>query len=212
MTLRGALRRWRGVLGGLVGGGLVAYAVGMDAGAAVVVGFGVAAIVVMARRLGADLEPEWGTEHRRRQEGARGDLQDLAWSMAGRDGRAGERAMRRLRDVAAVRLARHGLDLASRDDTPALRALLGDRVLDTLRRRQAPLPSLRAVQQAVDALERLGPRPTSGTLVANPAAVVSTAPADGATAPDPTAAPDPTTARGPTATPDQQHPHPGRNR
>jgi len=161
MTLRGALRRWRGVLSGLVGGGLVAYAVGMDAGAAVVVGFGVAAIVVMARRLGADLEPEWGTEHRRRQEGARGDLQDLAWSMAGRDGRAGERAMRRLREVARVRLARHGLDLASRDDTPELRALLGDRVLDTLRRRQAPLPTLRAVQQAVDALERLGPRPSA---------------------------------------------------
>ena len=159
VTVRAALRRWWGVLLGLVLGGAVAYAVGMDTWSSVVMAVGVAAIVVVARRLSVGIEPEWGTELRRRQAGARGDLQDLAWSMAGRDGRAGERAMRRLRDVAAVRLARHGLDLTSADDTPALRALLGDRVLGTLRRRSSPLPTVRELQDALTALEALGPRP-----------------------------------------------------
>ena len=68
-------------------GGAVAYAVGMDAWSSVVMAFGVAALVVVCRRLTVGFEPEWGTELRRRQAGARGDLQDLAWSMAGRDGR-----------------------------------------------------------------------------------------------------------------------------
>lgn len=189
--LRAALRRWWGVLLGLVLGGAVAYAVGMDARSSVVMAVGVAALVVVCRRLSVGIEPEWGTELRRRQAGARGDLQDLAWSMAGRDGRAGERAMRRLREVAAVRLARHGLDLTSPDDTTALRALLGDRVLATLRRRSSPLPTVRELQDALAALEALGPRPADGR---TPGLLLPDEP-DG---PDETRTPD--------------HPAPGRNR
>jgi len=157
--VRAALRRWWGPLLALVLGTAGSYAFGMDLAASVVLGFGITTVVVLARRAGVEYEPEWGTELRRRQAGARGDLQDLAWSMSNRDGRVGERAMRRLRDVATVRLARHGLDLASADDTVALQALLGPHVLATLRRRSSPLPTVRELQRALRALEALGPYP-----------------------------------------------------
>jgi len=169
MSVRGVLRRWAGEVVGLVLSAAAAYAVGLALRDALVLGVGVAAVVVLARRLDPELEPEAEQERRARQDGARGDLQDLAWSMTGRDGRAGERAMRRLREIAAVRLARHGLDLDDESATRALRTVLGDRAVATLRRRSAPLPSVRDVQHTLEVLERLGPRPEAADPSVGPA-------------------------------------------
>ena len=74
--------------------------------------------------------------------------------MVGRDGRIGERVLRRLRDVAARRLARHGLTV---DDAEAER-LLGTRAIRTLTHTRSPLPSVADVKHTVDMLDRLGPR------------------------------------------------------
>ena len=76
--------------------------------------------------------------------------------MVGRDGRIGERVLRRLRDVGRRRLARHGLTL----DDPETARLLGTRAVRTLTRTQSPLPSVADVKYTLDVLDRLGPRRT----------------------------------------------------
>ncbi|CAM5786489.1 hypothetical protein [Cellulomonas persica] len=149
---------WREGLGLLAG-----LALGLMAGftvwSSLVLGIAVAAFVVVATRLETDPDPEWDRERNVRPAGSRGDLQDLAWSMVGRDGRAGERAMRRLRETATVRLARHGVDLADPEQSEAVAALVGRRAAATLARRSAPLPSVADLTHTLGALEALGPRP-----------------------------------------------------
>jgi hypothetical protein len=92
----------------------------------------------------------------------RGDVQDLAWTMVGRDKRVGEWVLRRLRVVATTRLARHGLRLGAPEDDEAVRALVGQRAFATLTRVSSPLPTLPDVRHTLDVLEVLGTdRPTT---------------------------------------------------
>ncbi|GEA85742.1 hypothetical protein [Cellulomonas gelida] len=149
---------WREGVGVLVGVGLGLMA-GFTWWSSIVLGIAVAAFVVVVTRLEPDPEPDWERERHVRPDGSRGDLQDLAWSMVGRDGRAGERAMRRLRETATVRLARHGVDLADPEQLDAVVALVGRRAAQTLTRRSAPLPSVADLTFTLGVLEALGPRP-----------------------------------------------------
>ena len=67
--------------------------------------------------------------------------------------------MRRLRETATVRLARHGVDLADPEQLDAVVALVGRRAAQTLTRRSAPLPSVADLTFTLGVLEALGPRP-----------------------------------------------------
>ncbi|MFS0704339.1 hypothetical protein AB6N23_07440 [Cellulomonas sp. 179-A 9B4 NHS] len=143
----------------LVGTAVVLFALALDPASALVVALGAAALTAVVERV--DLTPEPVRERHRAaaRDGTRGEVLELAWTMVGRDGRAGERVLRRVRAVAAGRLARHGVDLADPDALPEVERLLGARARATLTRTSHPLPSASDVAHTVSALERLGPDP-----------------------------------------------------
>lgn len=151
-------RWWREVTAFVVAFGL-GLGFSLTPWSALVVAGAVGVVAMIVARVQTDVEPDPEPERRISRDGSRGDLQDLAWAMVGRDGRAGERALRRLREIARVRLARHGVDLDDPADDARLRELVGGRGLATLRRRTAPLPSVADLTFTLTVLERLGPRP-----------------------------------------------------
>ncbi|GEK21973.1 hypothetical protein [Cellulomonas xylanilytica] len=130
-------------------GGLTAVSSGL-------VGLLVAAVVLLLTRLDAAPDPAWDRRHYVGRHGARGEVQDLAWTMVGRDGRIGERVLRQLRDVARSRLARHGRSLDDAD----IEQVIGSRAHRTLTRTRSPLPTVADVRHTLDVLDRLGPRRT----------------------------------------------------
>lgn len=150
---------WRPVVVGVVVL-LTMWALGMRWSSAAIVALAAATLVAVVQRVDAHPEPRPAPRYHQSQAGARGEVLDLAWTMVGRDGRAGERALRRLREAGARRVARHGLDLADPEDADALRDLLGARALATLTRRTHPLPTVGDLVHALDVLERLGPTRT----------------------------------------------------
>ncbi|MCC2333686.1 hypothetical protein [Cellulomonas wangsupingiae] len=146
---------WRPLAaGGLVAG--VTLALGMTVASAVVLALAVVTLAAVVLRVDGRAEPRPARAVATRHEGARGDVHDLAWTMVGRDGRAGERALRRLRDAAARRIARHGLDLGDPDQADAVARLVGARAYGTLTRRGHPLPTVGDLSHALGVLERLG--------------------------------------------------------
>jgi hypothetical protein len=110
----------------------------------------------------------WPPARRLEASGTRREISALTWTFVGRDGRVSEAAVRRLREVAAHRLARHGVivpeDLGVRRQPPPeraadlerARAMLGERVWRTLHA-TGGLPSLNDIAYTVDVLERLSP-------------------------------------------------------
>jgi hypothetical protein len=138
---------------------LLLTAFGVAFGSALLIGAVAAGVVLLLQRLDQPEDPDF--EHLRadRRDGARGDLQELTWAMVARDGRVGERVLRRIKVVAASRLARHGLDLTDPRDEAEIRALLDDRAWRTLTRTKSPLPSIADVRHAIDLLDRLGANP-----------------------------------------------------
>ncbi|MET0789843.1 MAG: hypothetical protein ABWY33_11430 [Cellulomonas sp.] len=154
---------WRPLVGFAVGA-LGAWAAGLTVQTSALVGLFVAAGVLLFTRLDGTPDPGWDRERSPRRHGARGEVQDLAWAMVARDGRVGERVLRRLKEVARRRLARHGLTL----EDPATEQLIGTRALTTLTRTTSPLPSIADVRHTLDVLDRLGPRRTSPTDTGSP--------------------------------------------
>jgi hypothetical protein len=155
--------RWRRVLVAALVVGLLArvlflYWVGAIAVALVVAAFGFA-----LQRLDTAGEPWRWLPSRDQRAGERREAMLLTWALAGRDGRVGERALRQIQHIGAHRLARHGLDVASRADDDALRALVGPRALAILRWSHQPLPRLSDVDHTVAALDRIGPGHQAGT-------------------------------------------------
>ncbi len=146
---------WRPVAGFVVGA-VGSWAAGLTVATSALIGLLVAAGALLLTRLDGTPDPGWDRERLDRRHGARGEVQELAWAMVGRDGRIGERVLRRLRDVAGRRLARYGLTL----DDPETASLLGTRAVRTLTRTQSPLPSVADVKYTLDVLDRLGPRRT----------------------------------------------------
>ncbi|MBO3094878.1 hypothetical protein [Cellulomonas dongxiuzhuiae] len=146
---------WRPLAGG-AGVGVVVWALGMRAASAVVVALAAATLVAVLQRVDGAAEPRPTRRRHEARDGARGEVLDLAWTMVGRDGRAGERALRRLREAGARRVARHGLDLDAPEQADAVTALIGARARATLTRRTHPLPTVRDLVHTLDVLERLG--------------------------------------------------------
>ena len=144
---------WR-PLAGFGAGFVAAWAAGLTVQTSALLGLRIAAGVLLRTRLDGTPDPGWARDRLDRRHGARGEVQDLAWAMVGRDGRIGERVLRRLREVARSRLARHGLTV----DDPETETLLGTRAVRTLTRTRAPLPTVADVVHTLDVLDRLGPR------------------------------------------------------
>jgi len=153
-------RRWQPLAAfALLAGGT--WFGGLRSWSPVLVGLAGAALVVVLLRIDAEPEPRWARPPQPRLHGVRGDVQDLAWTMVGRDKRVGEWVLRRLRVVATARLARHGLRLGAAEDDDAVRELVGSRAFATLTRFSSPLPSLPDVRHTLDVLEALGTRRTT---------------------------------------------------
>lgn len=77
----------------------------------------------------------------------------LAWSFDPRTGVAGYAVKRRVRALAARRLADHGIDLSTADDA-TLVAALGATATGTLRSESPTMPDIRTTLDALTALER----------------------------------------------------------
>lgn len=156
------LRFWR-MPAGFVGGVVVGLLLGFAVPTAIVVGVAAGAVLVMGTRVATEIEPGWERERHVRKDGTRGELQEVAWAMVGRDGRLSERTLRRVREVAAHRLARHGLDLDAPEQAAETRDLVGRRAYATLTRTSGPAPTVADLRHTLEVLERLGTRPTTST-------------------------------------------------
>ncbi len=152
------------------GVGLLALVVGLGPADALLVGLIALVIGVVAVVLGSGEAHEFPPADLSVSDGTRLEVATLTWSLIGRDGRVAEASVRRLRGVAARRLATVGVLLPAEtafrpdrdtDDEPHGRAreLLGERAWRTLTTRGGWMPSLRDVAHCVDVLERLRPSP-----------------------------------------------------
>ena len=149
---------WRSGVVFLVTTGLM-FAIGFALGSSALVGLVAVVVLAVVRRLDVGADPRFDRESVDRRHGVRGDLQDLTWAMTGRDGRIGERVLRRVRLVASARLRRHGLRLDDPADEAAIRAALDDRAWWTLTRTKSPLPTVHDVRHTITLLETLGTDP-----------------------------------------------------
>lgn len=151
---------------------------------ALVIAAAVLAAGLVVPLLDAGQDAPWPRPESPGQDGRRVDVARLTWSLAGRDGKVSEAAMRRLRAVAEVRLARAGLPLAAGFVGPtdatgeaervAARSVLGSRAWSVLTATSSRLPTIADVAVCVRALEQVLDAPASdavATADAAPAAV-----------------------------------------
>lgn len=160
-----------------------AWAVGLHLVHAVLLGVATLVVTAVLRDLDPEPDPVWAPVRITDPGGARRELAYLTWTMTGRDGRVGERALHGLQDAAESRLARHGLPASLRhrgDDVlpgdVAARDLLGERAWRTLTTTGGRLPRYADVEHVVAVLERLGPTraaPLAPTGPASPPAPLS---------------------------------------
>jgi hypothetical protein len=122
----------------------------------------VATAVVLWRRLDDGEEAPWPDVPVDRREGARNDVSELGWATFTRSGAVGDRVLRRVRALAAARLADRGVDLAAPGGPEAAARLLGTDVVDGLTsRRQVGRAEVHRWLDAVDALPPATSPPTS---------------------------------------------------
>ncbi|MFI2102406.1 hypothetical protein ACH436_03885 [Isoptericola sp. NPDC019693] len=88
--------------------------------------------VALWRRLDDGEETPWPDVVHDRREGARNDVSELGWATFTRSGAVGDRVLRRVRDLAADRLAERGVDLAAPGGPAAAASLLGADVVHGL--------------------------------------------------------------------------------
>lgn len=158
-----------------VGVALLCGLLGLRGGDPLLVGLLTFVVVVVWMALAAGDEDPWPPDRRDDRAGTRSELSVLTWAFIGRDGRVTEAAVRRLRELAAHRLARAGMPVAaglgprragatepSSDAAQAdearerAREVLGERAWRTLTAPGGYLPSLADVAHCVDVIERLG--------------------------------------------------------
>lgn len=112
-------------------------------------------VVVVWRRSGHGSEEPWPEPAEEARAGARHDVSELGWATFTRSGEVSERVLRRVRALAAARLAPHGIDLADPARRADVERLLGADVAAGLASRRGP--SARTLERWLDAIERLGP-------------------------------------------------------
>lgn len=166
---------WPLVAGVVVGA--VVRLLGLQVADAVLAGLvAVVLATVWLSLTGGEADP-WPPDRRDDTAGARSELSALTWAFIGRDGRVSEAAVRRLRELAAQRLADQGVtadhlrpyavDAPPDDERDAARerarAALGERAWAALTTRGGYMPSLADVAHCVDVVERLRPGARAGS-------------------------------------------------
>ncbi len=156
--------------------GVIASAVlwyfGVDLGFACAIGFLVVAVGFTWAAYSGPSAVRWPFERPAPRPGARSDVSRLAWGFQTRRGSVREPGFKAVRELAAVRLARSGLDLSSPGDREAIVALIGEQAYAALNPVRGILPSTAQLVSCLDKLDDLsvrdGERPAAG---ADPTAV-----------------------------------------
>ncbi len=100
-----------------------------------------------------------------RSEGTRREVSRLSWALAGADNRVGDRPYRRVRAIAAHRLAMRGIDPSDPAGEEAARALLGPMGFDQLVAETTSPPTQRTFAACITLLERLDDSPGSPSIL-----------------------------------------------
>ncbi|WP_240977195.1 hypothetical protein [Planctomonas sp. JC2975] len=158
------------VAGLILGAGL--WLLGVDAWFAAAMGVLLALICVMWGVFRSDDESSlvWATPSREPRPGSRTDVARLAPMFQQNRGSVREQGFAAVRALAQSRLDRHELRLGDPADRERIVALIGQSAYATLTPHHGIMPSLRAVEQCLDALDVLG---AQGALV-TPRAVRTT--------------------------------------
>ncbi|SKC71087.1 hypothetical protein [Krasilnikoviella flava] len=126
--------------------------------------------VALWRRLDDGEEAPWPDVPQDRREGARNDVSELGWATFTRSGAVGDRVLRRVRALAAARLADRGVDLAAPDGPREAARILGTEVVEGLTsRRQVGRAEVHGWLDAIDALLPATTAPTSAPSAPHPA-------------------------------------------
>ncbi|MFE6970215.1 hypothetical protein [Isoptericola sp. NPDC057653] len=135
-----------------------------------------ATAVVLWRRLDDGDEVPWPDPPVDRREGARNDVSELGWATFTRSGAVGDRVLRRVRELAAARLAADGVDLATPAGRDAAERLLGaDVVAGLTARRQVARVEVHRWLDAIEALDAPASGPAAPRPATTPAPSVSPA-------------------------------------
>ena len=89
------------------------------------------------------------------REGVRREVIDLSWALRRQRGGIRENAFRRVRALAAERLAEHRLNLNDPEDGERIARAIGSQAYAILRSRSGRFANLRTVVHSLDALDRL---------------------------------------------------------
>ncbi|WP_199424809.1 hypothetical protein [Actinotalea solisilvae] len=166
--------RWTWPALAAVAAGLLVRLLGLRLVDALLVALVTLVVALVWAALPAGEEDPWPPDRRDDAAGARSEIAVLTWAFIGRDGRVTEAAVRRLRELAAQRLARLGLPVAAGlgprpasaapdPERDRARAVLGERAWAALTAPGGHMPSLADVAHCVDVIERLDPsRPLTG--------------------------------------------------
>lgn len=124
----------------------------------------VASLTVLLFELPDIQAPRWEPVSAARPDGTRDRISTLSWEFTSRDDVASVRGVQAVQQVAAARLALHGVDLADPDHAPAAEELLGAPTYALLTRDGAPL-TMNQVARCIDRLaairpDALAPAPT----------------------------------------------------
>lgn len=157
--------------------GVGSVVIGLRPADAFLIGLLALVVGVVSVAVGAGEDHLWPDSELEETDGTRREISALTWSFIGREGRVAEPAVRRLRVVAARRLARRGVVLprglirrgVGRNPSPAeldddqrtARELLGERAWTILTAPGGRLPSLADVTHCVTVIEQLGPHQPS---------------------------------------------------
>lgn len=151
------LTRGRAIGAGIAGllVGTILWYFGVDLGFACAVGVFAVAIGLAWAAYSGPSAVRWPIERPAPRPGTRSDVGRLAWAFRVHRGSVREPAFKAVRELAAVRLARTGLDLSSPDDRAAIVALLGEPAYRAVVPVRGILPSAARLQLCLDVLDRL---------------------------------------------------------
>ncbi|HWU45989.1 MAG TPA: hypothetical protein VN133_04450 [Humibacter sp.] len=110
--------------------------------------------IVWASIGGTDV-PDWQATTPEHPAGARDDVVRLAWSLRMHKGQVHEPAYKRLRSLAAERLAPHRLEIDDPADRASIESMIGATGYRALHAPGGRLPSLTAVENCLEALDAL---------------------------------------------------------
>lgn len=132
---------------------VVLWYLGVDLGFACAIGLLAVAIGFAWAAYSGPSAVRWPFERPTPRPGTRSDVSRLAWGFQMRRGSVREPGFKAVRELAAVRLARFGLDLSSPGDREAIVALIGEPAYAALNPVHGVLPSAGQLVGCLDVLD-----------------------------------------------------------